>query len=92
MLGMARALMIEPKYLLLDEPTAGLSPLYMKRVWERVQTIRDTGIGVLVIEQNVSLALQYADWAYVLVDGQNAAYDRTVNLAHRTDIEGLFVG
>lgn len=92
MLGMARALMVDPKYLLLDEPTAGLSPLYMKRVWERIQAIRETGIGVLVIEQNVALALQHADFAYVLVDGQNAAYDRADKLVDRSDIEGLFVG
>jgi len=92
MLGMARALMVDPKYLLLDEPTAGLSPLYMNRVWERIQAVRDTGIGVLVIEQNVALALQHADYAYVLVDGQNAAYDRADQLIHRSDIEGLFVG
>jgi len=92
MLGMARALMVDPKYLLLDEPTAGLSPLYMKRVWERIRAVRDTGIGVLVIEQNVALALQHADYAYVLVDGQNAAYDRADQLINRSDIEGLFVG
>lgn len=92
MLGMARALMVDPKYLLLDEPTAGLSPLYQKRVWERIRAVRDTGIGVLVIEQNVALALQHADYAYVLVDGQNAAYDRADQLINRSDIEGLFVG
>jgi len=92
MLGMARALMLEPKILLLDEPTAGLSPLYQGKVWNAIQEICETGIGVLVIEQNVKLALEKSDFSYVLTRGQNRVHDASKNLLNRQDIEGLFVG
>jgi branched-chain amino acid transport system ATP-binding protein len=92
MLGLARALMTNPKVLLLDEPTAGLSPLYVQRVWDQSIRIRDTGVGLIMIEQNVSMALDHADRAYVLVDGRVAAHDRAENLRNRSDVEGLFVG
>jgi ABC-type branched-subunit amino acid transport system ATPase component len=92
MLGLARALMTNPKVLLLDEPTAGLSPLYVQRVWEQSISIRATGVGLIMIEQNVSMALDHADRAYVLVDGRVAAHDRAERLRNRSDVEGLFVG
>jgi ABC-type branched-subunit amino acid transport system ATPase component len=92
MLGMARALILKPKIMLLDEPTAGLSPLYAAKVWESIRSIAGAGIGVLTIEQNVTFALEQSDEAYVLVDGQNTSHGRSAELKGRSDVEGLFVG
>jgi branched-chain amino acid transport system ATP-binding protein len=92
MLGMARALILKPKVMLLDEPTAGLSPLYATKVWESIRSIANAGIGVLTIEQNVTFALEQSDEAYVLVDGQNTSHGRSAELKGRSDVEGLFVG
>lgn len=70
-LALARALMPAPKYLLLDEPSAGLSPMMLHEVFEAIRTIvRSTGISVLLVEQNASEALAISDRAYVLVLGQ----------------------
>lgn len=70
MLALARGLMAQPSMILLDEPTAGLSPLYADRVWELVRRIASDNRGVLVVEQNVGLALRSSDRLEVLVDGR----------------------
>ena len=72
MLAMARALMTDPQVLLLDEPSAGLSPLYQSQVFERVSLINETGVSVLMVEQNAHRCLQICNRAYVLDQGQNA--------------------
>ena len=66
MLATARALMSEPHVLLLDEPTAGLSPRYTDVVWEHVTQVRASGVAIVVVEQNTRRALRHADWACVL--------------------------
>lgn len=71
MLAVARGLMAQPRVLLLDEPTAGLSPLYADRVWSVIREIAGGARAVLVVEQNVSLALRGCDRLQVLVDGRN---------------------
>ncbi len=70
MLALARGLMAQPSMILLDEPTAGLSPLYADRVWELIRRIANDNRGVLVVEQNVGLALRGSDRLEVLVDGR----------------------
>ncbi|MHB1524223.1 MAG: ABC transporter ATP-binding protein [Candidatus Dormibacteria bacterium] len=70
MLALARGLMAQPSMILLDEPTAGLSPLYADRVWELIRRIASDNRGVLVVEQNVGLALRGSDRLEVLVDGR----------------------
>lgn len=92
MLGIGRALMTEPRVLLLDEPTAGMSPFYVDRLWETVRGIGQLGVAVLVVEQNVARALADCDRAYVLSEGKVAANDSCSELVGRKDIEGLFVG
>ncbi|HXT36310.1 MAG TPA: ABC transporter ATP-binding protein [Chloroflexota bacterium] len=91
MLGMARALMLDPRVLLLDEPTAGLAPIYVERIWDRVRAIAATGTGVVVVEQNVDLALTHADWAYVLIAGRNSL-DGPAAQVMRKDLASIFLG
>src|SRR6202012_2847005 len=69
MLSIARALLLNPKLLILDEPSQGLAPLVVKEVFRIVAQMRDEGISVLLVEQNVRVALEIARYAYVLDDG-----------------------
>jgi ABC-type branched-subunit amino acid transport system ATPase component len=71
MLAFARALMVKPKIILLDEPSAALSPLLVDEVFEKVETIRSSGTAILLVEQNARQALNIADRAYVLESGRN---------------------
>ena len=91
MLAMARALMLEPKVLLLDEPTAGLSPIYTDVVWQKVREIAKTGTAVVVVEQNVERAIANSDWVYVLVAGRNRV-DGTAEHMRALDLPSIFLG
>lgn len=92
MLAMGRALMLRPVALLLDEPTAGLSPKYIDTVWNAIREVADLGVAILVIEQNVTTALRYCDYCYILRDGRNATEGIPSALEGREEVEGLFVG
>lgn len=92
MLAMGRALMTDPKVLLLDEPTAGLSPAYTKAVWEHILDIAKLGKAVVVVEQNATTALTLANWAYILVAGQNREEGPAGELLSRADIGEMFLG
>jgi len=92
MLAMARGLMIEPTVMLLDEPSAGLSPLFQTALWEQIRSIADTGVGVCVVEQNTRRTLKYADWAYVLVLGRNRLDGPAQELLHNDEVVNLYVG
>ena len=70
MVAMARALMGRPRLICMDEPTMGLSPLYVDRVLELIRTVNAEGVTVFMVEQNASLALQIADYGYVLQTGR----------------------
>ncbi len=92
MVAMAKALMVEPKVLLLDEPTAGLSPLYRSNIFAAVQTIKDSGVPVLMVEQNAKQALGVADRAYVLVDGANRHTGTGQELREDKEVARMFLG
>ena len=91
MLAMARALMLEPNVLLLDEPTAGLSPIYTDVVWQKVHGIADSGTAVVVVEQNVERAISNSDWVYVLVAGRNRI-EGTAEQMRALDLPAIFLG
>ena len=67
--AVSRALMTRPKVLMLDEPTAGVSPIVMKEIFERIITIKNSGVAIVIVEQNAKQALNIADFGYVLVGG-----------------------
>jgi len=92
MLALSRALMAEPKLLLLDEPTAGLAPQLESQVWDHILTIRDRGIGVLIVEQNTRRALSNSHSAYVMVDGEMAASGTGADLLERPDLVEMYLG
>ena len=71
MLAVARALLVEPKVLMLDEPSAGLSPKVAAEVFETLRRVRESGVAILLVEQSVRAALLLADRAYVLAEGRN---------------------
>jgi branched-chain amino acid transport system ATP-binding protein len=70
MVAMARALMSRPRLIVMDEPTMGLSPLYVDRVLELIRAINQEGVSIFMVEQNASLALEIAHEAYVLQTGR----------------------
>ncbi|MGM0782820.1 MAG: ABC transporter ATP-binding protein [Pseudomonadota bacterium] len=92
MVAMGRALMAEPDLLLLDEPTAGLSPLYMNEIFERVKEINAAGVGILMVEQNAKQALAIADKGFVLAAGQNRFTDTGEALLADPEVAKSFLG
>ena len=92
MLAIGRALMVEPQLLLLDEPTAGLSPLYIEQTFALLQEINRLGISILMVEQNAKQALKIADWGYVLSTGENRFEDTGPNLLSNPEVLELFLG
>ena len=92
MLAMARALMLDTRVLLLDEPTAGLAPKVTLTVWERIESIRDSGVAVLVVEQNTRMALERSDYGYVLVTGRNRFEGPGNDLIASQEVANLYLG
>jgi branched-chain amino acid transport system ATP-binding protein len=92
MLAMARALMLEPAVLLLDEPSAGLSPLLQGALWEQIEKIAATGVGICVVEQNTRRTLRHAHWGYILVLGRNRLDGPAQELLHDDSVVELYVG
>jgi len=92
MLALARLLMTEPVAAILDEPTAGLSPLYAERVWEQIDRIRGTGVGLLVVEQNATLAMEHADSVCLLAQGRNVLSGKADELRERAEVARILVG
>ena len=92
MLAIARALMLDPVMLLLDEPSAGLSPLMMGSVFERIRSVNSMGVSILLVEQNAREALSMSDRGYVLSAGENRLEDRGPALLDNPEIARLYLG
>ena len=92
MLAMGRALMAHPRLLLLDEPSMGLSPLMVDKIFQTVAEIAQAGTSILLVEQNARLALQLADWAYVLESGQITEEGAGQTLLNSPAIRAAYLG
>ncbi len=92
MLALGLALMLSPKLVMMDEPTAGLSPKFASSALQHVRTLRDAGVAVLLVEQNAAAALQLSDWGYVLASGQNRFQDTGRALLDNPEVGSLYLG
>jgi branched-chain amino acid transport system ATP-binding protein len=92
LLAMGMALMVAPVLLLLDEPSAGLSPKAAEELFAQIHSINQGGLAVALVEQNANEALAIADRAYVLVDGRNGATGVASTLAADPEIRRIFLG
>ena len=92
MVAIARALMSEPKLLLLDEPTAGLSPAYLERIFDLLLDVQSAGVTILMVEQNARQALQIANQGHVLVTGRNFASGTAKQLLADENVRRSFLG
>jgi branched-chain amino acid transport system ATP-binding protein len=92
MLALGRALMGEPEVVIVDEPSAGLSPRYREIVWEHLARLRDTGVGMLVVEQNTHAALTLGNYGYVLVSGEVRKEGPAASLLGDQELVELYIG
>jgi branched-chain amino acid transport system ATP-binding protein len=90
--AVGRALMTKPKVLMLDEPTAGVSPIVMDELFDRIIEVARTGIAILMVEQNAKQALNIADKGYVLVQGENRYTDTGAALMANPEVRKAFLG
>ena len=90
--AVGRALMTQPKVLMLDEPTAGVSPIVMDELFDRVIEVAKSGIAILMVEQNARQALSIADRGYVLVQGRNRYTDTGAALMANPEVRRAFLG
>lgn len=92
MVAMGRALMSQPKLLLLDEPSAGLSPRYMMEIFETVVNVNKSGVGILMVEQNARQALEFATKGFVLAGGKNRYTGTGRELLDDPEVAQSFLG
>ena len=90
--AVGRALMTQPKVLMLDEPTAGVSPIVMDEIFDRILQIKKTGVAILMVEQNARQALAIANKGYVLVGGKNKFTDSGQALLANDEVRRSFLG
>lgn len=92
MVAMGRALMLDPKLLLLDEPTAGLSPKYMEQIFTITRDVRDSGVSIMLVEQHAKQALAFCDRGYVLATGANRHEGTGAALLADREVAQMFLG
>jgi ABC-type branched-subunit amino acid transport system ATPase component len=92
MVAMGRALMVDPQVLLLDEPSAGLSPKLVEMIFEKIMDINKTGVSMIIVEQNAREALKMADHGYVLAMGRNVLDDSGEALLANEEVGQLYLG
>lgn len=92
MLAMGRALLTNPKLLLLDEPSMGLSPLFVDKIFDTIKILKEEGRTILLVEQNANLALDIADRAYVLETGKIVKEGKASDLKTDPDVKAAYLG
>ena len=92
MLALGRALMARPRLLLMDEPSLGLAPLMVKEVFTEIRKLRDLGVTVLLVEQNVTATLNIADRAYVMETGEIILEGEASELMHNPEVKRAYLG
>lgn len=92
MLAIARALMSKPRLLLMDEPSLGLAPIYVKGIFDVIKKINDEGTTVLLVEQNANLALSVAHRGYVMETGKIIMEDKAENLMNNENVKAAYLG
>ncbi|WP_152544442.1 ABC transporter ATP-binding protein [Brucella rhizosphaerae] len=92
MLAIARSMMSSPDLLLLDEPSLGLAPQIVDQIFELIAGLRDRGLTILLVEQNVSLSLEIADAGYVMANGRIVLSGTAAELRNSTQIQGAYLG
>ena len=90
--AVGRALMTNPKLLMLDEPTAGVSPIVVKELFDKIINIAKAGIAILMVEQNAKQALEISDNGFVLVQGENKFTDKGSTLLENKEVRKAFLG
>ena len=92
MLAMGRALMSRPKLLILDEPSMGLSPLFVKEIFSVIKRLKEAGTTILLVEQNAKMALSVADYAYVIETGKITMEGKAKDLLNNADVKKAYLG
>ena len=92
MLALGRALMSQPKLLMLDEPSLGLAPLVVREIFNIVSALKATGVSILLVEQNARAALQVSDYGYVLETGESALEGPSADLASNPRVAATYLG
>ena len=92
MLAIGRALMNGPKLLLLDEPSLGLSPIYVKEVYEIIKKINNEGVTILLVEQNARMALKISDYCFILENGRFVMKGESRELIEDKDVQEFYMG
>ena len=90
--AVGRALMTKPNVLMLDEPTAGVSPVVMDELFDKIIDIKKTGVAIIIVEQNAKQALNIADFGYVLVAGKNKFTGKGSELLNDAEVRKAFLG
>ena len=90
--ALGRALMIKPSVLMLDEPTAGVSPIVMDELFQHILRVKETNVGIIMVEQNAKQALSISDRGYVLVTGQNKFEGSGIELLEDPEVRRSFLG
>ena len=92
MVAMGRALMSQPRLLLMDEPSMGLAPVLVERSFEIIKQVNDTGVGMLIVEQNANVSLSIADRGYVLSTGRVVLEGKAADLLENEELRKAYLG